>query len=265
MIYWHVEEVELILTSWHQCCDTFIPSDDPLDIDTFSEEFDLRMRSHHQIQNYLSWTIVFRFGRGPSSTCSTIPRPTFSTSSTSNPPAQPSLQRPGSAAPHLQVSPEDQIHVQIMIMITKLMSNISSDDPRPPTSDTQLRFDRRSAIWLGLRRADEEPLWPDESVADLWVKYRWFETVTFASKISYSICICIDCVISFSFCLFWSYESDSCLGNANDDDDDGDDDDDDDIWKHLDVVSYQQESLFPENCLLTSAVGKILFKIKTDH
>merc|ERR1719264_1528735 len=61
--------------------------DDPLDIDTFSEEFDLRMR----------------FGRGPSSTCSTIPRPTFSTSSTSNPPAQPSLQRPGSAAPHLQM------------------------------------------------------------------------------------------------------------------------------------------------------------------
>ena len=113
MIYWHVEEVELILTSWHQCCDTFIPSDDPLDIDTFSEEFDLRMRSHHQIQNYLSWTIVFRFGRGPSSTCSTIPRPTFSTSTTSNPPAQPSLQRPGSAAPHLQVSPEDQIHDQI--------------------------------------------------------------------------------------------------------------------------------------------------------
>ena len=46
-----------------------------------------------------------RFGRGPSSTCSTIPRPTFSTSSVgnSNPPAQPPLQRPGSAAPHLQV------------------------------------------------------------------------------------------------------------------------------------------------------------------
>ena len=42
------------------------------------------------------------------------------------------------------------------------------------------------------------------------------------------------------------------------------DDDDDDIWKHLDVVSYQQESLFPENCLLTSAVEKILFKGKTD-
>ena len=43
------------------------------------------------------------------------------------------------------------------------------------------------------------------------------------------------------------------------------DDGDDDIWKHLDVVSYQQESLFPENCLLTSAVEKILFKGKTDH
>ena len=134
MIYWHVEEVELILTSWHQCCDTFIPSDDPLDIDTFSEEFDLRMRSHHQIQNYLSWTIVFRFGRGPSSTCSTIPRPTFSTSSTSNPPAQPSLQRPGSAAPHLQVSPEDQIHVQIMIMIISMIRSWSWSDPWSPTS-----------------------------------------------------------------------------------------------------------------------------------
>ena len=36
-------------------------ADHPLDIDSFSEEFDLRMR----------------FGRGPSSTCSTIPRPTF--------------------------------------------------------------------------------------------------------------------------------------------------------------------------------------------
>jgi len=60
--------------------------DDPLEIDTFSEEFDLRMR----------------FGRGPSSTCSTIPRPTFSTGS-QPPPQPPSLQRPGSAAPHLQM------------------------------------------------------------------------------------------------------------------------------------------------------------------
>eukprot|EP00090_Calanus_glacialis_P003765 TRINITY_DN12798_c0_g1_i1.p1 TRINITY_DN12798_c0_g1~~TRINITY_DN12798_c0_g1_i1.p1 ORF type:complete len:1185 (-),score=141.46 TRINITY_DN12798_c0_g1_i1:1321-4875(-) len=48
-----------------------------LDIDAFSEEFDLRMR----------------FGRGPSSTCSTIPRPTFAG------PPQPPPPRPGSAAP----------------------------------------------------------------------------------------------------------------------------------------------------------------------
>ena len=54
--------------------------DNPLDIDAFSEEFDLRMR----------------FGRGPSSTCSTIPRPTFSNSAPSYPPPP----RPGSAALH---------------------------------------------------------------------------------------------------------------------------------------------------------------------
>jgi len=54
--------------------------DNPLDIDAFSEEFDLRMR----------------FGRGPSSTCSTIPRPTFSSSA----PSQPPPPRPGSAALH---------------------------------------------------------------------------------------------------------------------------------------------------------------------
>ena len=52
--------------------------DNPLDIDAFSEEFDLRMR----------------FGRGPSSTCSTIPRPTFSSTA----PSQPPPPRPGSAA-----------------------------------------------------------------------------------------------------------------------------------------------------------------------
>ena len=65
--------------------------DNPLDIDAFSEEFDLRMR----------------FGRGPSSTCSTIPRPTYSSPS-SQPPPPPSLQRPGSAATHLQVI--NQLH-----------------------------------------------------------------------------------------------------------------------------------------------------------
>ena len=54
--------------------------DNPLDIDAFSEEFDLRMR----------------FGRGPSSTCSTIPRPTFSSTA----PSQPPPPRPGSAALH---------------------------------------------------------------------------------------------------------------------------------------------------------------------
>ena len=51
-------------------------TDNPLDIDAFSEEFDLRMR----------------WGRGPASTCSTIPRPTFSAGSQQQP-------RPGSAAP----------------------------------------------------------------------------------------------------------------------------------------------------------------------
>ena len=30
------------------CCDSSYLLDDPLDIDTFSEEFDLRMRSHHK-------------------------------------------------------------------------------------------------------------------------------------------------------------------------------------------------------------------------
>ena len=46
-----------------QCIPKALFSDNPLDIDAFSEEFDMRMR----------------FGRGPSSTCSTIPRPTYST------------------------------------------------------------------------------------------------------------------------------------------------------------------------------------------
>ena len=55
--------------------------DNHLDIDAFSEEFDLRMR----------------FGRGPSSTCSTIPRPTFSSSSA---PTHPPPPRPGSASLH---------------------------------------------------------------------------------------------------------------------------------------------------------------------
>ena len=59
---------------------TQFSSDNPLDIDAFSEEFDLRMR----------------FGRGPSSTCSTIPRPTFSSTA----PSQPPPPRPGSAALH---------------------------------------------------------------------------------------------------------------------------------------------------------------------
>ena len=64
---------------------TQFSSDNPLDIDAFSEEFDLRMR----------------FGRGPSSTCSTIPRPTFSSSAPSHPPPP----RPGSAALQQQSLP----------------------------------------------------------------------------------------------------------------------------------------------------------------
>ena len=46
-----------------------------------------------------------------------------------------------------------------------------ADDPWSPARTTKLRLDRRSKIRSGWR--PEKPLWPHESVTDLWVKHRW--------------------------------------------------------------------------------------------
>ena len=184
MIYWHVEEVGLILTSWHQCCDTFLPQMIPWTL------------THFQRSLIFEWGLIIKFKtifREPLSSGSVVALLPHVPQSPDRPfphhqPPTPRHNHPFKGLEVLLLIFRFHQKIRSMIMIrsmfTKLMSNISSDDPRPPTSDTQLRFDRRSAIWLGLRRADEKPLWPDESVADLWVKYRWFETVTFASKIS---------------------------------------------------------------------------------
>ena len=99
-----------------------------------------------------------RFGRGPSSTCSTIPRPTFSTSSVgnnSNPqPAQPPLQRPGSAAPHLQVGilPEAILKVvktRLKLILMSCLQMIHGPPQALRTSD--LVDGRRSDLVDGLR------------------------------------------------------------------------------------------------------------------
>ena len=53
----------------------------------------------------------------------------------------------------------------------KLNVTLFADDSWSSGGTTQLRLDRRSKIRPG--RRTQKPLWPNESVTDLWVKYRW--------------------------------------------------------------------------------------------
>ena len=83
-------------------------TDASLDIDAFSEEFDLRMK----------------WGRaGPNSTCSTIPRPTSHTA----PPTHPPPARPGSAVqhghPHRDYHDGGGVHRHSDIMNTSQLSD----------------------------------------------------------------------------------------------------------------------------------------------